>query len=52
MEYERKLSKRGNSWMGTIPDPILWGKDLEEKHVVIFEFDERRKKWFIEIKGA
>ncbi|MBR9691860.1 hypothetical protein GOV06_03655 [Candidatus Woesearchaeota archaeon] len=51
-ELKRKLYKRGSSYEITIPMPILFSVEKDKKNEVIFQFDESKKKWFIQIEPA
>ena len=48
--FRRKIYKRGSSFETTIPMPILFDIDKEQKHNVIFKYDSEKKKWYIEIE--
>jgi hypothetical protein len=50
VEIKRKLYKRGSSFETTIPMPLLFAIDTKKKHNVIFKFDEKNSKWYIEIE--
>jgi len=49
MEIRRKLYTRGSSYETTIPMPLLFSLDKKKKHEVIFKFDQKNNKWYIEI---
>jgi len=49
-EIRRKLYKRGSSFETTIPMPLLFTYDLNKKHDVIFKFDSKLSKWYIDIE--
>ena len=49
-EIKRKLYKRGSSFETTIPMPLLFAFDLSKKHNVLFKFDAKKNKWYIEIE--
>jgi hypothetical protein len=49
-EIRRKLYKRGSSFETTIPMPLLFAYDLNKKHDVIFKFDSKLSKWYIDIE--
>lgn len=51
-EFKRKLYKRGSSFETTIPMPILFELDKSKKHNVLFKFDTKNKKWFIEFEES
>ena len=48
-ELKRKLYKRGSSYAITVPMPLLFSVDKTKKNSVIFKFDEKKKKWYVEI---
>ena len=49
-EFRRKLYKRGSSFETTIPMPILFELDKEKKHNVVFKYDPKQKKWYVEFE--
>ena len=52
IELKRKLYKRGSSYEITIPMPLLFSIDKSKKNEVVFRFDEKKKKWLVEIEPA
>ncbi|MBI2129695.1 hypothetical protein HYU07_05655 [Candidatus Woesearchaeota archaeon] len=50
MDLKRKLYTRGSSYETTIPMPLLFSLDLEKKHNVVFKFDSKAKKWYVELE--
>lgn len=52
MKLKRKLYTRGSSYETTIPMPLLFDKNLKKKHEIIFSYDNKAKKWYIEIEEA
>jgi len=52
IEIKRKLYKRGSSFETTIPMPLLFAIDQSKKHDVIFKYDAKQKRWYIEIKRS
>ncbi|MBW2999196.1 hypothetical protein KY339_00865 [Candidatus Woesearchaeota archaeon] len=50
VEIKRKLYKRGSSFETTIPMPLLFALDKSKKHNVIFKFDPKTSRWYIEIE--
>lgn len=48
-EIRRKIYKRGSSYETTIPMPLLFACDLSRKHDIIFRFDSKTNRWYIEI---
>jgi hypothetical protein len=49
-EIKRKLYKRGSSFETTVPMPMLFAYDLSKKHNVVFKFDTKQNRWYIEIE--
>ena len=49
-ELKRKLYKRGSSYETTIPMPLLFALDKSKKHNVLFKFDNKQQKWYIEFE--
>ena len=49
-EIRRKLYKRGSSFETTIPMPLLFAIDKTKKHSVVFIFDKKQNKWYIEFE--
>ena len=49
-EIRRKLYKRGSSFETTIPMPLLFSIDKLKKHNVVFKFDEKSNKWYVEFE--
>jgi hypothetical protein len=52
IEFRRKLYKRGSSYETTIPRPLLFALNMEEKHNVIFSFDPDANKWFVKFEPS
>ena len=50
VEIKRKLYKRGSSFETTIPMPLLFAIDTSKKHNVIFKFDDKNSRWYIEFE--
>jgi hypothetical protein len=48
----RKLYKRGSSFETTIPMPILFAVDKSKKSDVVFRFDPKTNRWYIEFEEA
>ncbi len=46
----RKLYKRGSSFETTVPMPLLFALDMKKKHNVVFEFDRKTGRWFVEFE--
>ncbi|MFC1728280.1 hypothetical protein ACFLZ7_02335 [Nanoarchaeota archaeon] len=51
-EIKRKLYKRGSSFETTIPMPLLFALDKSKKHNVLFKFDQKTQKWYVEFEEA
>jgi len=50
MEIKRKLYRRGSSFETTIPMPLLFSLDMDKKHDILFKFDNKANKWYIEFE--
>lgn len=50
MDIKRKIYPRGSSFETTIPKPLLFGLNLQKKHNIVFKFDAKQNKWFIEFE--
>lgn len=50
VELKRKLYKRGSSYEVTIPMPLLFYSDKSKKNEAVFRFDDKKKKWSVEIE--
>lgn len=49
-QFKRKLYKRGSSFETTIPMPLLFALDMNQKHNVVFSYDPDANKWFIKFE--
>lgn len=49
-EIRRKLYKRGSSFETTIPMPLLFAIDKNKKHNVVFIYDKKTGRWYIEFE--
>ncbi len=49
-EIRRKLYKRGSSYETTIPMPLLFALDKNEKYDVVFQFDPKKNIWLIKFE--
>lgn len=49
-EIKRKLYTRGSSFETTIPMPLLFKLNKSKKHNVIFKYDPKKDKWYIEFE--
>lgn len=47
---ERKIYKRGSSFETTLPLPVMLGLDPAKKYNVVFKFDIKKKKWYVEFE--
>jgi hypothetical protein len=47
---KRKLYTRGSSFETTIPMPILFKINKSKKHNVLFKYDSKKDKWYIEFE--
>ena len=50
VSLKRKLYVRGGSYETTVPLQLLFSLDLSKKHIVSFEYDPTKKRWYIEFK--
>ena len=48
MEFKRKLYTRGSSFETTIPKPLLFKLNLEKQNNVIFKYDSKNDRWYVE----
>ncbi|MBR9692144.1 hypothetical protein GOV06_05160 [Candidatus Woesearchaeota archaeon] len=46
----RKMYKRGSSFETTVPMPLLFAIDKSKKYDVVFNFDEKTQRWYIEFE--
>ena len=51
MQLSRKLYTRGSSFETTIPKPLLFSRDLTEKQLVTFTYDEEKGKWYLDFEN-
>ena len=49
-EIKRKLYKRGTSLETTIPRPLLFAIDENMRHDVVFSFNSKKKRWYVEFE--
>lgn len=49
-DFKRKLYKRGSSFETTIPMPILFTLKPGKKYFVVFSYDTRKNKWYIDFE--
>ncbi|MBT3298144.1 hypothetical protein HN385_04420 [archaeon] len=52
MEFKRKLYSRGSSFETTIPKPLLFKLDLAKKNDVIFKYDAKTDRWYVEFQSG
>lgn len=50
VSLKRKLYTRGGSFETTIPIQLLFSLDTEKKHNVIFEFDKKTGRWYVDFE--
>jgi len=48
--FKRKLYKRGSSFETTIPMPLLFAIDKTKKHYVVFKYDSKLNRWYVEFE--
>lgn len=49
MEFCRKLYTRGSSFETTIPKPLLFNINTQQKNAVHFIYDAEKARWYLEI---
>ncbi len=49
-EIRRKLYRRGSSFETTIPMPLLFALNKDKKYNVVFRFEPKTNKWYIEFE--
>lgn len=52
VEIRRKLYRRGSSFETTVPMPLLFALDLKKKHDVVFSYDSKASKWYVDFEEA
>lgn len=52
VELKRKIYKRGSSYETTIPMPLMFALDMKKKHNVVFKFDNKNNRWYIEFEES
>lgn len=50
MELKRKIYRRGSSFETTIPMPLLFALDMEKKHSIVFKFNQKENRWYIDFE--
>jgi hypothetical protein len=50
MDIKRKIYARGSSYETTIPKPLLFNLDPKKKYDVVFKFDSKQRKWYLEFE--
>lgn len=50
MDFKRKLYKRGSSFETTIPMPILLTLEPKKRYFVVFSYDRKKQRWFIDFE--
>jgi len=48
VSLKRKLYSRGGSFETTVPMQLLFALDLDKRHDVVFEFDKKTNRWYID----
>ncbi len=48
--FKRKLYKRGSSYETTIPMPLLFALDKSKKQNVLFNYDPKLNRWYVEFE--
>ena len=49
-EFKRKLYRRGSSFETTVPMPLLFDLNPDKKYSVVFKYDGKAKKWYVEFE--
>jgi hypothetical protein len=52
VKLRRKLYPRGGSFETTVPIQLLFSIDLSKKNDVLFEFDPKSKRWFVDFQES
>ncbi len=50
MDIKRKLYSRGSSFETTIPRPLLFSVNLKKKHNIVFKYDQKQNRWYIDFE--
>ena len=50
VEFRRRLYKRGSSFETTIPLPLLFSLNSDETYDVIFNYDARLGRWYVDFE--
>ena len=50
VEIRRKIYKRGSSFETTLPMPVAFALDEAKKYNVVFVFDPKKQRWYIEFE--
>lgn len=50
MKFKRKIYPRGGSMETTIPKPLLFETEENEKYDLVFQYDGKAKKWYVEVQ--
>ncbi|MFC1801186.1 hypothetical protein ACFLZB_01885 [Nanoarchaeota archaeon] len=52
-ELKRKIYSRGSSFEVTMPKPLLFSLDLQnKKYNVVFKYDTKKEMWYMEFEEA
>lgn len=49
---KRKMYKRGSSFETTIPMPLLFALNKKKKHNVMFNYDSKQNRWYVEFEES
>lgn len=49
ISLKRKLYSRGGSFETTIPMQLLFSIDTDKKNNVVFEYDKKSNRWYIDV---
>jgi len=50
VELRRKIYRRGSSFETTVPMPLLFALDMKKKHEVVFRFEKKTNRWYVEFE--
>ena len=50
IEIKRKLYSRGSSFETTIPMPLLFKLNMQQKHHVLFKYDAQKDRWYLDFE--
>tara|TARA_Y100000310_G_C20321537_1_gene640953 strand:+ start:444 stop:611 length:168 start_codon:yes stop_codon:yes gene_type:complete len=49
-KLRRRLYQRGSSFETTIPMPMLFAVDKEKKQDVVFTYDAKDHRWYVDVE--